>query len=152
MVSLKSCREVQARVTDNSPKGVGLADYLVFQTLSDVETLRRRITPPHPAISKLELRDSLARMRNTPLSSMFLAAGHIWFSGSTATVRIRDWCFFGGQYLWQAQGHGDGRSGFMEVSGARAGSFWERGFYFSEISCYIIKVTYVFDLEIVCIS
>jgi hypothetical protein len=138
-------------MTDKSHKVAGLADYLVFQTHFDVETLRRRATQPRPAISKLELRDSRVKMRNTPLGSFFLAAGHIWFSGSTATVRIRNWCFFGGntygkrkvmamvgQDLWRFQAPG------LVLLGA-----WV---LFIEILCCIIKVTFVFDLELVFMS
>jgi hypothetical protein len=45
MASRKSCI---GQMTHNSPRQVGSADYLDFQTLSGVETLRRRVAPQPP--------------------------------------------------------------------------------------------------------
>jgi hypothetical protein len=113
-------------MTHNSPRQVGSADYLDFQTLSGVETLRRRVAPqpPRQAISKLELRDSLAKRRNIPLGSVFrynsngadigIGVSLSNFSGKRKVMATV------GQDLWRHQALG-------------LGLFGERGLIFFEI-------------------
>jgi hypothetical protein len=102
----------------NSPRAVGSTDYLDFQILSDVETLRRRVAlqPPRQAISKLELRDSLAKRRNIPLGLVFRYNSN----GADIGIGVSLSNISGKRKVMAAVG----RSGIMEASGARAGSFW----------------------------